>query len=102
MVTDGDLTQVLSDINTFTTNHSLPAVATSVVTIGSTSNDTANAAEWALDSQSVVGMAGGQVGHLFFYNPPNLNEGAPSAAYNQAVSDNLAKVIVIATGECET
>ena len=101
IVTEGDLTQTLADLSTFTTNHGLPAVSTSVVTVGSTGNDTTNVAEWDLDSQAVVGMAGGQVGKLIFYNVSSVDLNNFTTAYNQAVSDNQTKIIIASAFECE-
>ena len=104
IISEGDLTQTLSDLQTFTTNNSLGNVATQVVQTGpdgSDYSDTDGTVEWNLDSQSIVGAAGGAVNKLVFYAAPSMSLGDITAAYNQAVSDNVAKVINVSLGVCE-
>jgi xanthomonalisin len=71
------------------------------VNTGGTSNDTSGIGEWNLDSQDIVGMAGGQVGKIIFYNEPTLANSALTANINTAVSANVAKIINMSLGECE-
>lgn len=101
IISDGNMTQPLKDLTTFTSNNGLPAVNTQVVVVGTPGTDTSGTPEWDLDSQDIVGMSGG-VGKLIFYAANSLSNSALTAAFNQAVSDNQAKVINVSLGECET
>lgn len=101
IISDGNMTQPLKDLTSFTTANGLPAVNTSVVVVGTPGTDTSGTPEWDLDSQDIVGMSGG-VGKLIFYTANSLSNSALTAAYNQAVTDNLARVINVSLGECET
>jgi len=102
IITEGDLTQTLADLNTFTTNHSLPAVTTSIVNTNGTSSDTSGTGEWDLDSQDIVGMAGGQVKQIIFYNIPSLTNSDLVADFNTIVTTDHEKIINVSLGECET
>jgi subtilase family serine protease len=55
-----------------------------------------------LETQDIVGMAGGQVGSLVFYNVPTLTDSSLTADLNEAVMTNAAKIISVAFTECET
>jgi len=101
IISDGNMTQPVKDLAQFTTTNGLPAVNTQVVTVGAAGTDTGGNAEWALDSQDIVGMSGG-VGKLIFYAANSLTNSALTAAFNQVVSDNQAQVINVSLGECET
>ncbi len=100
--TQGKITQSITDLNKFTTENSLPAVTTQTVTIGTPSGDTSGVIEWDLDSQSIVGMAGGQVGKIIFYNVPSLTGSDMNAGFNKIVTDNQTKIINVSIGGCET
>ena len=101
IISDGNMTQPLKDLTQFTTTNGLPAVNTQVVTVGAAGTDTGGTAEWDLDSQDIVGMSGG-VSKLIFYTATSLANADLTAAYNKAVTDNLARVINVSLGECET
>nr|WP_240922568.1 protease pro-enzyme activation domain-containing protein [Oleiagrimonas sp. C23AA] len=102
IITQGSLSQTKQDLNTFTSNNGLPSVSTSTVTINGSSSDTSGVGEWNLDSQDIVGMSGGQIGGLIFYNIPTLSNSNLTAAFNRVVSDNQTKIINVSLGECET
>lgn len=102
IVTQGKLTQTITDLNTFTSNNGLATVTTQTVNTNGTSTDTSGVGEWNLDSQDIVGMGGGQVGKLIFYNIPTLANSNLTADINKAVTDNAAKIINVSLGECET
>jgi xanthomonalisin len=102
IITQGSLTNVKNDLNTFTANNGLATVTTQTVQTGSTSTDTSGDGEWDLDSQDIVGMGGGQVGKIIFYNIPTLANTNLTADINTAVSANAAKIINVSLGECET
>lgn len=99
--TNGNLNQTISDLNTFTSQQGLPTVSTLTVNTNGTSNDTSGTPEWDLDSQDIVGMGGGQVGQLIFYNVPTLSNSNMIANFNTIVSRNEAKIINVSLGECE-
>jgi xanthomonalisin len=109
VITWGKMTQVITDLGTFTGNAGLATVSTQTVNVGSGTfwNDADSNVEWALDSQSIVGTSGG-VQKLIFYaavngtNDASLTDAGISAAYNKAVTDNVAKVVNISLGEDET
>jgi pseudomonalisin len=104
IITEGDLTQTLADLGTFAANNALGTISTSVVKTGSSGSsytDTKWTTEWNLDSQSIVGAAGGSVQQIVFYDAPSMSLAAITAAYNKAVTDNVAKVINVSLGVCE-
>lgn len=101
IVSDGDMTQPLKDLNQFTSANGLPTVNTQVVTVGTAGTDTSGTPEWDLDSQDIVAMSGG-VGKLIFYAANSLTNSALTGDFNRIVSDNVAKVINVSLGECET
>ncbi|HET7556471.1 MAG TPA: S53 family peptidase [Rhodanobacteraceae bacterium] len=102
IITNGDLSATLSDLNQFTSSHGLAAVSTQIVNTDGTGTDTSGTAEWDLDSQDILGMAGGQIGKIVFYNIPTLANSSMVDDFNTAVSANAVKVINVSLGECET
>ncbi len=102
IVTQGNISQTITDLNTFTSQNGLATVTTQTVNTNGTSSDTSGLGEWSLDSQDIVGMAGGQVGKLIFYNIPTLSNANLTADFNTIVSANAAKIINVSLGECET
>ncbi|WP_238481153.1 protease pro-enzyme activation domain-containing protein [Dyella telluris] len=110
IITWGDLTQTITDLKTFTTNAGMSTVNTQVVKTGTSAyaDDPNGDGEWNLDSQTITGTSGG-VNTLIFYTAPNcdandscLTDAAITAAYNRAVTDNVAKVINVSLGEDES
>jgi xanthomonalisin len=115
IITWGDLSQTQSDLALMTSAAAMSPVNVKVVpvTFGSAvdfSDDPDSDTEWNLDSQSITGTSGG-VKQLIFYTAANgkdgpadeeLTDAVITAAYNQAVVDNLAKVINVSLGEDET
>ncbi|MFC5740589.1 protease pro-enzyme activation domain-containing protein [Dyella tabacisoli] len=110
IITWGDMTQTITDLNTFTTNAGMTAVNTQVVKTGTSAyaDDSNGDGEWNLDSQTIVGTSGG-VNTLYFYTAPNcdssdscLTDAAITASYNRAVTDNVVKVINVSLGSDET
>jgi subtilase family serine protease len=102
IITEGDVSQTITDLNTFTANNGLATVTTQTVNTGVPSGDTNNVLEWNLDSQAVVGMSGGQVGKIIFYNASSLTNPTLVADLNTAMTANAAKIINVSLGECET
>jgi len=114
IITWGDLTHVQNDLNTMTTANGMAPVNVKVVPVtisGATdfSDDPNSDTEWCLDSQTIVGTSGG-VKQLVFYSAANgtdssdaeLTNAGITAAYNKAVTDNIAKIINVSLGEDET
>ena len=102
IISNGNLTQTLSDLNTFTSQNGLAAATTQIVNTNGTGTDTSGTPEWDLDSQDIIGMGGGQIGKIIFYNIPSLSNSNMVADFNTAVQANVAKVINVSLGECET
>jgi pseudomonalisin len=64
IITEGVMTQTITDLHTFETNNNQPTINPTVVnawTTGST-RDTSGTVEWDLDSQDIQAMAGGASG----------------------------------------
>ncbi|HTD28195.1 MAG TPA: protease pro-enzyme activation domain-containing protein, partial [Xanthomonadaceae bacterium] len=102
ILTEGSLTQTIQDLNTFTKDQALSTVTTQTVNTNGTSSDTAGTDEWDLDSQDIVGMAGGKVSKLIFYNIPSLADTDITADIGAIKVANQAKIISGSIGECET
>lgn len=109
IITWGDLKQTISDLGAFTKANHLPTVSTRVAqgSAGTLAND-GDPSEWDLDSQSIIGISGG-VKQLVFYSAVNgdandngLTNATLTAAYNKAVTEDVAKVINVSLGEDET
>ena len=114
IITWGDLTQTLADLNTMTTVNGMAPVNAKVVKVTITgakdfADDPSSDVEWCLDSQTITGTSGG-VKQLVFYTAANgtdasdaeLTDAGITAAYNKAVTDNIAKIINVSLGEDET
>lgn len=102
IITEGKMTQTIADLHQFESQNGLPTINPTVVQVGSLSSDTSNTAEWDLDSQSIQAMAGGQVAQMIFYTAHSLTNSDLTRAINKAASDNIATVINISLGECES
>ncbi|MQA37111.1 S53 family peptidase [Rugamonas aquatica] len=108
IITAGSMTQTLTDLSTFarTAGYAQPAV--SVVNVAgtsrrqSTTSSSDGTAEWNIDSQNALGAAGGAVKSIVFYAANSMSEADLTAAYNAAVAANVAKVISVSLGECES
>jgi pseudomonalisin len=101
IVTIGDVSQTIADLNTFTAKNNLPTVVTQTVNTGGTSGDTSGIDEWNLDSQTIVGAAGGRIGKIIFYNTPSFLNTDLVADFNTIMTANVAKIINVSLGECE-
>ncbi|MBS0213871.1 MAG: xanthorhodopsin, partial [Proteobacteria bacterium] len=72
--TQGSMTQTVKDLNTFTANNGFATVSTTQVNTNGAGTATSGVDEWDLDSQDIVGMAGGQVGKIIWYQTPSLSD----------------------------
>jgi len=100
--TGGQLGQDITDLNTFATNHSLSAITTSVVDVNGAGGSTPGNDVLDVTSQDIVGIVGGQVKKLIFYNIPSTSDADLTAGLNEVVSQNLTKIIDVSYGVCET
>jgi pseudomonalisin len=107
IITIGGAEQATSDLAQFTSANNLPPINVSTVNTGDLNgnydDDQDGQVEWDLDSQNIVGAAGGEVQQMIFYaadlNAPG-NTGL-TQAFNQVITDNVAKVINVSLGWCE-
>jgi pseudomonalisin len=102
IISVGDMSSPLTDLNLFTANNRLASISPQVIYTGADSGYTAGAAEWSLDSQDIVGAGGGAVGKLIFYAAPSFLDPDLLADLNAAVTANEAKIINMSIGGCET
>ena len=102
IITQGSMAQTVKDLKTFASSAGYPVPPVSVVTVGGASTDTSGVDEWNMDSQSSLAAAGGTVKSMLLYTATTLSDADLTTTYNKAVSDNLAKVINVSLGECET
>jgi pseudomonalisin len=102
IITEGSMTQTIADLHQFESQNGLPTINPTVVTVGRSSTDTSNTVEWDIDSQDIQGMAGGQVAQMLFYTAHSLADSNLTTTFNKAVTDNIAAVINVSLGECES
>ena len=102
IITEGDMTQSVADLNTFTAANNLPTVNTQVIYTGADSGDNSGNDEWSIDTQDIIGASGGQVGQLILYATPSLTDADLLADFNAAETANVAKIINVSIGGCET
>ena len=102
VITEGSQTPTVADLHQFESQNSLPTINPVVVNVGGGSTDTSYTYEWDIDSQDIVAMAGGQLGGLYLYSAASLTDASITAAFNRAVTDDLASVINVSLDECET
>ena len=105
IISAGDISPTITDLKAFTSAKGFATVNTAVVQTGpagSDYSDTSGQVEWNLDSQTITGTTGGAVKQLVFYASPDMSYSGITAAYNRAVTDNVAKVINVSLGGCES
>lgn len=102
IITQGDMTPTIADLNTFTANAGYPNVNVNVVTVGAASTDQSGIGEWNMDTQDSLAAAGGTINQMILYTASTLSDADLTSTYNRAVSDNVAKVINVSLGECES
>ncbi len=102
IITVGSMTQTIADLHQFESQNGLPTINPTVVQVGTASKDTSGTVEWDIDSQDIQAMAGGQVAQMLFYAAHSFSDVNITKAMNKAVSDNIAAVINVSLGVCET
>ncbi|HWX20405.1 MAG TPA: PKD domain-containing protein, partial [Candidatus Binatia bacterium] len=97
-----DLQQVISDLRQFELENQLPLIPVEVRQVEPVPNpqDTSGNDEWALDSQSITGLAY-NVKKLIFYNTGSLNDSDLLLANDAFATDDIAKVGNMSYGGCE-
>ena len=102
IISEGNIAQTLTDLSAFATKNSLTQPTVQEIDVGAKGTDTSGLIEWDMDSQASLSAAGGKVKKMIFYVSTTLDDAPLTEAYNQAVTDNVAKVINVSLGECET
>lgn len=102
IITEGSMTQTISDLHQFESVHGLPTINPTVVNVGGSSTDTTGTAEWDVDSQDIQAMAGGQVAQMVFYTARTLGDSNITKAIDKAYSSDTTSVINISLGVCES
>jgi len=100
IITVGDPTQSVADLNTFTTANGLAPVTTQI--LNNPNNGDWGVDEWDIDSQDILGAGGGAIGQIIFYSTPSFSFGDLVTGINSAVTANQAKIIDMSIGGCET
>ena len=102
IITQGSVTQTITDLKSFAASAGYPVPPVSTIVVGQASGDTSGVEEWNMDSQSSLAAAGGTIKSMLLYDVNSLTDANLTAGYNRAVSDNLAKVINVSLGGCES
>lgn len=100
IITEGDMTGVISDLRTEEKANALPQVPVTVVQTGLASSDTSGADEWDMDTQFSTGMAQ-TVSHLYLYDSTSLTDSDLALAINSFAAQDVAKAGSASLGECE-
>jgi pseudomonalisin len=100
VMSEGDVSEVVSDLRYAEAKQGLPQVPVTVVNAGLASPDTAGTDEWDLDTQSSTGMAQ-NVQQLYLYAATSMTDGDIAFAYSKWVGDDLARLGNSSFGICE-
>lgn len=100
VISEGNVSGVVTDLRYAEAQQGLPQVPVSIVTVGLASPDTAGVAEWDLDTQSSTGIAQ-NVSHLYLYATTSLTDSDIANDYNKWVTQDLARLGNSSFGECE-
>lgn len=102
VVTAGSMTNVKSDFSSFLSQHpSLGSIPLNVVKVDGAGTSTSGDGEWDLDTQDIAGMAGG-VKAFYLYDTSSLDTQPLVDAFNSAVTADVARIINVSIGGCET
>lgn len=102
VITVGSMTNVQADFQTYLGQHpELGSIPLHVVTVNGGSTTTSGDGEWDMDTQAIAGLSGG-VKSIYLYASPDFYVHNLVDAFNQAVSDDVARVINVSLGTCET
>jgi pseudomonalisin len=103
IIASGDISQTLLDVPFWAGERGIAAPAIEQVVVGTPGAPDANSTvEWDLDGETSVAAAGGELQKIVYYVGTKLDGPSLTEAYNQAVSDNVAKIVNVSIGGCET
>ncbi len=102
IIVDGNVAQPVSDLHVFESVHGYAPLTPQLVLAGPAGTDTSSDTEYDLDSQSLLGVAGGSLGKLIFFVATTLNDPDLTLAFNAALSYPAAKSISVSLALCET
>lgn len=100
LFTEGDLSQVITDLRTAEAAYQLPQVAVTQVDVGPQSTDTAGLDEWDMDTQVSTAMAT-TVRHLYLYNVGSLTDASIVPAFATFVAQDKAQAMSASIGGCD-
>jgi len=100
IMTEGTLTQSISDFRLNEQKFNLPQANIKIVPVGLPSSDTQGVTEWTLDMTYSTGMAGA-VQQLYLYNTTSLTDSDIALMYSRWATDNQAKIGNSSFGGCE-
>lgn len=100
LFTEGDLTQVLTDLRTAEAAYQLPKVAVTQVDVGPQSTDTSGLDEWDMDTQVSTAMAT-TVRHLYLYDVGSLTDASIVPAFATFVAQDTAQAMSASIGGCD-
>jgi len=109
ILTEGDLTQVQSNLDAYASDEGMKPIIQSVVNTNGTSNDTTYFRQWLGASDAIVAMINGgpsantgPAASLIFYNIPSLSDADVTADLNTIIVANQTKIIDASIAQCET
>ncbi len=100
IMTEGQLSQSISDFRDNETRDGLPEVPITTVQVQPMSSDTSGGEEWTLDMLASTGLAG-NVKMLYLYNFASLSDADIVEGYNRWVTDDKAPIANSSFGGCE-
>ena len=101
IITQGSMTNVLSDFKSFLSQNGLASIPMNVVKVDGGGTSTSGDGEWDLDSQDIVGISGG-VKALYLYDTASLSTQDLVDDFSKATTDNVVRAVNVSIGGCET
>jgi len=101
IITQGSMTNVLSDFKSFLSQNGLASIPMNVVKVDGGGSGTSGDGEWDLDSQDIVGISGG-VKALYLYDTASLSTQDLVDDFSAATTANVVRVVNVSIGGCET
>ncbi len=100
IITDGNVSPVITDLRTEESANGLPQVPVSVVQAGAAGTDTTGVDEFDLDTQTSTGIAG-TTADVTLFNATSLADSDIAAAVNAFATQSSVKEASASLGECE-
>ncbi len=101
VITEGNMSPVTADLHTYEASVGLISTTPTVDYFAGNSGDTSNLEEWDLDTQTITGITGAQLGGLILYAMPSMSDADLTQNIHEIVTKNAAKVINGSLGICE-